>query len=106
MLMFVTVAIATFRLSMALAGDEDGPWGICNWLRDRVGFLECFYCTSFWVAAGFTTYLVLLEEIFLVDAPIYVFALSGAAIAIDRWVMLSFGTAIEGFVEEGEVRGS
>lgn len=69
---FILIGLATWRLSFMLVG-EDGPFWIFRRLREATGIthdedghilmvpertlptlLSCVWCTSVWVAAGFT----------------------------------------------------
>lgn len=69
---FLLIGLATWRLSYMLVG-EDGPWRVFRRLREATGIthdeyghilmvpertlpelLSCVWCTSVWVAGGFT----------------------------------------------------
>jgi len=75
---FVLAALAAWRLSHLLAL-EDGPFDIVVRLRLRLGeagrALDCFHCTSLWVAAP----LALFVEPTLQNGWCVWLALSGAA---------------------------
>jgi hypothetical protein len=61
LLRFGVAALATWRLTHLLA-NEDGPADIIARTRERLGaselgaLMDCFYCTSIWVAAPFAFY--------------------------------------------------
>ena len=88
-LTFVIAALATFRISVALA-EEEGPFGIFRAWRgaldpDQTTWLgrgvNCVFCVSFWVALPFA---VLIEPD-LWRVPLVWFALAGAVVLIRRW---------------------
>lgn len=62
---FIILALATFRISHLVA-DEDGPWGLFEWIRGKIGVrrdekgepygtnnfavgLVCQWCNSIWI---------------------------------------------------------
>jgi Protein of unknown function (DUF1360) len=61
LLRFGVAALATWRLTHLLA-NEDGPADIIARTRERLGeselgaLMDCFHCTSIWVAAPFAFY--------------------------------------------------
>lgn len=85
MLQFVIGALAVWRISLLLHA-EDGPGAVFVRLRRALGrgfwgqVLDCFQCTSMWVAAPFACLLGATWTERLVLWP----ALSGAAIVLER----------------------
>lgn len=77
--------LATWRVAHLITA-EDGPWNLVARLRRRAGagffgdLMDCFYCTSIWVAVPFA-YWVGGEWTSRVVAWL---ALSGGAILIER----------------------
>lgn len=73
----IILGLATWRLSHMLVV-ERCPFGVCAWLRARIGgALGCIYCTSVWVAV---LHLVLWYS---VGKPLVViFAISGIALML------------------------
>ena len=61
LLRFGVAALATWRVTHLLA-NEDGPGGVIARTRERLGesqlgaLMDCFHCTSVWVAAPFAFY--------------------------------------------------
>jgi len=55
---FIVISLATWRLTH-LFSKEDGPFDIIFLLRKKAGagffgkLLDCFYCTSIWIALPF-----------------------------------------------------
>lgn len=84
-LRFVAGILATWRVAHLITA-EDGPWNLVARLRRRAGagffgdLMDCFYCTSIWVAVPFA-YWVGAEWTSRVVAWL---ALSGGAILIER----------------------
>lgn len=81
---FVLAAVATWRVS-ALLVREDGPFdgltALRAWAeRRRWRVLDCFYCTSLWMAVPATLSTVGLTAAF----PIVWFAIGGAAALLER----------------------
>jgi hypothetical protein len=78
-------ALCVFRLSHLLVA-EDGPWDLVVRIRRAAGsgvlgkLLDCFYCTSLWVAVPFAW---LLGQ-GLPERLLFIPALSGAAILLER----------------------
>jgi len=78
-------ALCVFRLSHLLVA-EDGPWDLVVRLRRAAGsgvlgrLLDCFYCTSLWVAVPFAW---LLGHGWT-ERLLFIPAFSGAAIVIER----------------------
>lgn len=62
LLRFGVAALATWRLTHLLA-NEDGPGDIIARARERLGtsefgeLMDCFHCTSLWVAMPFAFYI-------------------------------------------------
>ncbi|HSF39976.1 MAG TPA: DUF1360 domain-containing protein [Thermoanaerobaculia bacterium] len=85
--------LAVWRLTHLLWG-EDGPWDLLVRLRRRAGkgfwgdLLDCFFCTSLWVAAPFA---LLLGEGFRERLLLWP-ALSAGAILLQR---LAFPRTLE-----------
>lgn len=77
--------LATWRLA-ALLVQEDGPWGLVLQLRRAAGdgvlgqMLDCFRCTSVWVAAPLAAAVARSPVEWLLAWP----ALSGAACLLER----------------------
>jgi hypothetical protein len=50
--------LAVWRLAHLLA-EEDGPWDVIVWVRERLGsgmlgrMMDCFNCVSVWIAIPF-----------------------------------------------------
>ena len=84
---FAVGVLGVWRMTHLLAV-EDGPWDLVARLRARAGaglfgkLLDCFHCTSLWVAAPFAIALGSERAEQLLLWP----ALSGAAILLDRVV--------------------
>lgn len=84
---FVVGVLVTWRLTALLCYD-DGPFGIVRVLRTmlaRIGMaklLECFHCTSVWIALGVA---VALYEVNL-SAVLLWWALAGAASFLESLV--------------------
>lgn len=71
--------LATYVLTLVLI-QSDGPWGIIYKIRsnkfiDSFGILNCFICTSFWIALLIS---ILAGNIF------YLFIYWGGAVIIDK----------------------
>jgi len=97
-LRLLIATLATWRLSSLLV-NEDGPGKLLRRIRDWAGAYElgdddepitslgklfaCIWCMSVWVGAFLA--LVAITPFWIVLIP---FALSAAAIAIDRWVKI------------------
>ena len=107
LLHFVILALATWRISSLLC-DEDGPWRIFSWIRNRVGVkyneqnelyatneiakvFTCLWCMSYIVGI-----IVVLVYVF-VPASVYVFA----ALAFSSISMLADKQLWRGFKKEG-----
>ena len=79
--------LATWRLTHLVTA-EDGPWNIVARLRRLAGsgmlgeMMDCFYCSSVWVAAPFALW-VASDWLSRVVAWL---ALSGGAILLERLV--------------------
>jgi hypothetical protein len=77
--------LATWRITHLLVR-EDGPWDLVARLRERLGAslagraMDCFYCTSLWVAAPIALWITTSPLSWLMAW----FALSGAACLCDR----------------------
>ena len=77
--------LATWRVA-ALLVYEDGPADMIVRLRVRLGqsvagrMMDCFQCTSVWVAAGFAFYVTREPR----DWPVVWLALAGGASLLDR----------------------
>lgn len=82
---FVLAALATWRVTHLLV-EEDGPANIVVRLRRRAGSswvgsaLDCFYCTSVWVAVPLSVGLVRRRRL----EPVSWLALSGAACLLEQ----------------------
>lgn len=82
---FAIGALATWRVTHLLA-EEDGPARIMVRARERAGdgwageLLDCFYCTSIWVAAPVALAVAPRRR----EAPLACLALSGAACLLER----------------------
>jgi hypothetical protein len=103
-------ALATWRLTHLLTA-EDGPWEALVRLRNRMAktvlgkTLDCFYCTSLWVAVSFAILLGATVKDGLVLWP----ALSAAAILLEDlsgWLGRSGAAAyvVEGDEDHGLLR--
>jgi hypothetical protein len=83
---FVVATLATWRMTHLLT-QEDGPGYIVLRLRARLGvsmlgsLMDCFYCTSVWVALPLT---VLLDRPWRESLLLWI-AMSGAACLLQRW---------------------
>lgn len=89
-LTFVISALATYRLSLMLSGEE-GPLAIFAKMRRKVPpktnpgrGIRCLWCWSIWIAGVITIFLWWRLELSWIDAPIYWLSVSGAAIAINQ----------------------
>jgi len=84
-LRFVLAALATWRLTHLLTR-EDGPFDIIARWRAWLGpgfagrLIDCFQCTSFWVAAPVAAFAAETAA----DWPLVWLALSGAACLLER----------------------
>lgn len=82
---FALAALATWRVTHLVAR-EDGPGGAIVALRARAGsgplgeLMDCFYCTSVWVAAPFGLTVARRPR----ELPLAWLALSGAACLLER----------------------
>jgi hypothetical protein len=82
---FAVASLATWRLTHLLA-EEDGPADLVLRARTTLGrsragaLMDCFYCLSVWVAAGFAPAVVRRRA----ELPVAWLALSGAACLIER----------------------
>jgi hypothetical protein len=82
---FVLAVLATWRVSHLIVA-EDGPWDLMVRLRRWAGagtlgrLMDCFYCTSLWVAAPCA--LVVAPEV--VGGLIAWLAVSGGACLLER----------------------
>lgn len=100
---FLLLGAATWRLSVMVVR-EDGPLNSFFRLRSWAGIthdedrhilivpdrflpslLSCVWCSSVWIAAGWTILWILLPSVALLLAT--VFALSATAIVADRWLV-------------------
>ena len=85
-LRFVLGVLATWRVSHLIVS-EDGPWNVIARLRRRLGatqagqWMDCFGCTSLWVAAPFAPFVVRGT----MEVAICWLALSGAALLLQQW---------------------
>jgi hypothetical protein len=97
---FLILALATFRISSLIA-DEDGPLGLFEWLRSRIGVerdtqgktygtnnfsvgLVCQWCNSIWIG-------VILMLLYMTTKQITVWicfplALSAVTMILERWI--------------------
>ncbi|HEX6894957.1 MAG TPA: DUF1360 domain-containing protein [Bryobacteraceae bacterium] len=82
---FIVAALATWRITHLIVR-EDGPWRVIVRIRRSAGagfwgeLMDCFYCSSVWVAAIFSfTLRPNLEEWIL-----YWLGLSGSACLLER----------------------
>jgi hypothetical protein len=81
----VLAALAAWRLTFLLT-QEDGPWDVIARVRHLAGdsmpgrALQCFYCTSLWVAAPLAVMIVGWQ----LRAVLVWLALSGAACLLHR----------------------
>lgn len=100
-------ALAVWRITHLLAA-EDGPGGLLARLRRLAGqgfwgeLLDCFYCSSVWIALPFALWLGRGWSEVLLLWP----ALSGAAVLLER-ATAERQTAVPYYVEEpidGETR--
>ena len=82
---FLLAVLAVWRITHMIVR-EDGPWDVMVRLRRVVSqhvspkLAECSYCVSFWVALPFIWFL----QGSAVERIVSWFALSGAAILLDR----------------------
>lgn len=98
---FLIFSLATWRIASLLV-QEDGPFRIFRRLREMTGIehdddgnvemipesfwadlLSCMWCTSIWVAFGWTIFWLMVPEFAAKWATF--FALSAGAVIIDRW---------------------
>ncbi|HEX5026194.1 MAG TPA: DUF1360 domain-containing protein [Agriterribacter sp.] len=83
--LFVLVALTVWRITHLLHA-EDGPFDIIYLLRKKAGagffgnLLDCFYCTSIWVALPFG---IGMGNIWW-EKLLYWWALSGAACLLEQ----------------------
>ncbi len=95
---FIILALATFRISSLIA-DEDGPLGVFEWIRGKVGVqrdergenygtnnfavgLVCTWCNSIWIGIIFTlAYMWSSQVTALIAFPL---ALSAVALTISE----------------------
>jgi hypothetical protein len=82
---FVLAVLATWRVSELIA-NEDGPGNVVVRIRSRFGrhlvgrLIDCFQCTSVWVAAAFAFFVTDTVS----EWPVAWLALSGAACLLAR----------------------
>lgn len=82
---FIVTALAVWRITH-LFSKEDGPFDIIFTIRKKAGagffgsLLDCFYCTSVWVALPFGSWLGNGWE----EKLLYWVALSGAACLLEQ----------------------
>ena len=82
---FALASLATWRMTHLLA-EEDGPADAVARVRARLGdgqagaLIDCFQCTSVWVAAPLSATVVRRRR----HAPVTWLALSGAACLLER----------------------
>lgn len=82
---FIMSCLATWRITHLLTS-EDGPGDLVFKLRKKLGnslpgkAMDCFYCSSLWVAVPFTAFLS--REV--IEAVITWLALSGAACLLEK----------------------
>jgi Protein of unknown function (DUF1360) len=87
---FIIGVFAVWRITHLFQA-EDGPWGIIYKLRKLLGsgflgsLMDCFYCLSMWMALPVSLLYAKDWKMFL----LYWFALSGAAIVVEK---ISSGT--------------
>ncbi len=97
---FLILALATFRISSLIA-DEDGPFGLFEWLRSLVGVKRdetgqpygennfaagviCLWCTSIWIGEILMCmHIISKQKTIRVCRPL---ALSTVTVIISRWV--------------------
>jgi hypothetical protein len=102
---FALAALAGWRVTH-LVSREDGPGAVLASLRARLGsgalggLMDCFHCTSIWVAAPLTLFVTRRAGDFV---PTWL-ALSGAACGLERFLSEPAG-AQEGVFEEGQADG-
>jgi hypothetical protein len=83
--LLVVGVLAAWRLTHLIVA-EDGPWNIVARLRQRAGagvvgqMMDCFNCTSMWVAVPFAFWLA--SD--WIDGAVAWLALSGGAILLER----------------------
>lgn len=89
-LIFFLSVLACYRLSHMLAG-ELGPANLFKKMRmhfspkTNVGKgVRCSLCWSVWCAFGITGYLYWLEKVTASEAPLFAFAVTGAAVLIHK----------------------
>lgn len=97
---FLILALATFRISSLIA-DEEGPFGLLEWLRSLVGGkrdeggktygtnafskgVTCLWCNSPWIGGALTLAYLGANEMTLWAC--FPFALSAVVMGLDRWV--------------------
>lgn len=99
---FFLLALAAWRLA-SMVVRERGPWDMFVWVRERAGIghdeskvpmvypdrffaqlLSCTYCFSMWVGAFWVGFYLIAP--LLATKIAAVFALSTAAIVIDKWM--------------------
>lgn len=92
-LIFISAALATHRLSVAIA-EEEGPFSLFTRLRGRLDpdqrtwlgrGVNCVFCVSFWVALPIALYLGVLGLYDLWLTPLVWWGLAGAVMLIRRW---------------------
>jgi hypothetical protein len=82
---FALASLATWRVAHLLV-EEDGPGDVVVRVRAKLGasfageLMDCFACTSVWVAAQLSLTVVRRRR----DAPVAWLALSGAACLLER----------------------
>ena len=91
--MLLATILAAWRVTHLIVA-EDGPWNLVARLRRRAGvgawgdLMDCFYCTSLWVAAPLALGLGVSLGLSLSDGwftcAVLWLAISGGAIVIDR----------------------
>ena len=107
---FIVAALATWRITHLIVR-EDGPWKIIVRIRRRAGagfwgeLMDCFYCSSVWVAAIFSFTLRPNWEQWI----LYLFALSGSACLLERIgqepvIIQSATSDVEGGSEDAVLR--
>jgi len=88
---FILGSLATYRLALMLSSEE-GPVAIFSRMRRTVQAktnpgrgIRCFNCWSVWLSILITAFLIYLGETQLIHSPLYVFAMSGTAMLLNRF---------------------
>jgi hypothetical protein len=107
LLRFGVAALATWRLTHLLA-NEDGPGDAIARVRENLGrselgaLMDCFHCTSIWVAMPFAFYVAKKPA----DRLVAWLALSAAACLLQEIPSEDLGTGVEDELLRQQAKGA